>query len=211
MMRRHTEWVNLWNANCDSLRPRSKRDLLQELDVWERSQGGHAPNQGAVSNGGSSLMRKDFNGVGWAANHDADFKQLIASARAKQSVPSAPADAMAKDPKGLSEPLEVFPRLSQTPSSEPKSYQQENRYLSDKSSTHCRNQTLWRSSGISQADTDDGSLDSEKEASAAARIHRGGRKPNSKVGGGYTFVSRVWKASRGALQSTVVLGSPSPT
>lgn len=123
------------------------------------------PNQGAVSNGGSSLMRKDFNGVGWAANHDADFKQLIASARAKQSVPSAPADAMAKEPKGLSEPLEVFPRLSQTPSSEPKSYQQENRYLSDKSSTHCRNQTLWRSSGISQADTDDGSLDSEKEAS----------------------------------------------
>ena len=27
-------------------------------------------------------MRKDFDGAGWAANHDVDFKQLISSARA---------------------------------------------------------------------------------------------------------------------------------
>lgn len=27
-------------------------------------------------------MRKDFDGAGWAANHDDDFKQLISSARA---------------------------------------------------------------------------------------------------------------------------------
>jgi E3 ubiquitin-protein ligase RAD18 len=40
MVRRHTEWVNLWNANCDSSNPRSKRELLQDLDTWERTQGG---------------------------------------------------------------------------------------------------------------------------------------------------------------------------
>ncbi|KAI9873672.1 MAG: E3 ubiquitin-protein ligase rad18 [Pleopsidium flavum] len=167
MTRRHTEWVNLWNANCDSSRPRPKRDLLQELDVWERSQGGHAPNQGGVSSGGSSLMRKDFDGAGWAANHDADFKQLIVSARAKRSAPNARGEAMTKEINGLSEPLEVA-SLGPAPSSKPKPYEQESRYLSDQSSTHCRNQTSRRCSRISEADTDDGSLYLEKEASLPA-------------------------------------------
>ncbi|KAI9789438.1 MAG: E3 ubiquitin-protein ligase rad18 [Candelina submexicana] len=84
LIRRHTEWVNLWNANCDSSRPRSKRELLQDLDVWERSQGGHAPNTNGGVNGGSSLMRKDFDGRGWAASHSEDFRQLIANARKKK-------------------------------------------------------------------------------------------------------------------------------
>ncbi|RMZ90425.1 hypothetical protein DV736_g2344, partial [Chaetothyriales sp. CBS 134916] len=39
MSKRHTEWVNLWNANCDSLQQLSKRDLLRQLDTWERTQG----------------------------------------------------------------------------------------------------------------------------------------------------------------------------
>jgi hypothetical protein len=30
---RHTEWVNPWNANCDSRNPRTKRELSSELDV----------------------------------------------------------------------------------------------------------------------------------------------------------------------------------
>ncbi|KAL4871132.1 hypothetical protein BDV12DRAFT_194778 [Aspergillus spectabilis] len=80
LQRRHTEWMNLWNANCDSKTPKHKRELLRELDVWERTQGG---NSIAPTDSMSSVMRKDFDSVGWSANYDNDFKQLIANARNK--------------------------------------------------------------------------------------------------------------------------------
>lgn len=78
LQRRHTEWMNLWNANCDSKTPKSKRELLQELSVWERTQGGSAVPSAESSN---SVMRKDFDASAWSANHDNDFKKLIANAR----------------------------------------------------------------------------------------------------------------------------------
>ena len=81
MVRRHTEWVNLWNANCDSSNPRSKRELLQDLDTWERTQGGRAP----VTNQGYGIMRKDFDGDGWANKNKVDFARLIADAKRKKT------------------------------------------------------------------------------------------------------------------------------
>lgn len=83
LARRHSEWVNLWNANCDSSKPRTKRELLHELDGWERSQGGLASIVGGCANGGGSVMKKDFDGSAWAANHNEDFQCLIAKARQK--------------------------------------------------------------------------------------------------------------------------------
>ncbi|KAJ5200572.1 Zinc finger RING-type [Penicillium cf. griseofulvum] len=82
LQRRHTEWMNLWNANCDSKHPKSKRILLQELEIWERTQGGHAtaPSPFTTSN---NVMRKDFDANEWSNNHDDDFKRLIANARKK--------------------------------------------------------------------------------------------------------------------------------
>lgn len=85
LIRRHTEWVNLWNANCDSSRPRSKRELLFDLDAWERTQGGNAPSTSNTQSGPNSIMRKDFDGAAWAANHGNDFKRLIAEARQKRN------------------------------------------------------------------------------------------------------------------------------
>lgn len=87
LQRRHTEWMNLWNANCDSKNPKSKRILLQELDVWERTQGGHAtaPSPFTTSN---NVMRKDFDANEWSNNHDDDFKRLIANARKKSEAQS---------------------------------------------------------------------------------------------------------------------------
>ncbi|KAL1961129.1 hypothetical protein VTO42DRAFT_3074 [Malbranchea cinnamomea] len=75
LQRRHTEWINLWNANCDSKTPKSKRELLKELDIWERSQGGQA------SAGSNKVMRKDFDGSAWSAAHMEDYRRLIADAR----------------------------------------------------------------------------------------------------------------------------------
>ncbi len=136
MIRRHTEWVNLWNANCDSLRPRSKRDLLQELDVWERSQGGHAPNQGGAPSGGTSVMRKDFDGAGWAAVHDDDFKQLISSARATREGPNDAAHATTGESSTTSNASEVSLGTSsdQLPSSGQNPHGLERNHVLDQSS-----------------------------------------------------------------------------
>ncbi|KAB8416440.1 hypothetical protein FH972_024959 [Carpinus fangiana] len=78
MMRRHTEWINLWNANCDSSRPVARRELLSELDKWERSQGGLSAN-GGIDN--SVFMKKDFDGRAWATKNKDDFDELIKKAR----------------------------------------------------------------------------------------------------------------------------------
>ena len=80
LQKRHTEWMNLWNANCDSKTPKPKKELLRELDIWERTQGGQVavwPSVGSTN----SVMRKDFDGVAWSATHDDEFKRLIATAR----------------------------------------------------------------------------------------------------------------------------------
>lgn len=79
--RRHTEWVTLWNANCDASRPRKKNDLLHELDVWERTQGARVLSSNSGINPANQILHKDFDGAGWAAKHDVSFQNLIASAR----------------------------------------------------------------------------------------------------------------------------------
>ncbi|KAK3115578.1 E3 ubiquitin-protein ligase rad18 [Teratosphaeriaceae sp. CCFEE 6253] len=78
MIRRHTEWVNVVNANADSDAPRSNRRLLQDLETWERTQGGKAP-----AAHGNGVMRKDFDGEGWTSRHRDDFSRLVADARRK--------------------------------------------------------------------------------------------------------------------------------
>lgn len=55
---------------------------MQELDVWEKTQGGQAPNPSSL-NLGSSVMRKDFDAVAWSSSHEDDFRKLIANARRK--------------------------------------------------------------------------------------------------------------------------------
>jgi E3 ubiquitin-protein ligase RAD18 len=84
--RRHTEWITLWNANCDSSKPRKKVELLHELDIWERTQGGRAPSSNSALNAGSQLMNKDFDSAAWSSKHDDSFQQLIARARRKPLV-----------------------------------------------------------------------------------------------------------------------------
>ncbi|KAL4939300.1 Postreplication repair E3 ubiquitin-protein ligase rad18 [Aspergillus oleicola] len=104
LQKRHTEWMNLWNANCDSITPKPKRDLLRELEIWERTQGG---NSITLTDSTSSVMRKDFDKPAWSANYDSDFKQLIANARKKS-------DAVVRS---------TIPNVSQSTSTESESAQ----------------------------------------------------------------------------------------
>ncbi len=79
MQRRHMEWMNLWNASCDSRHPQTKREILRELDNWERTQG----RQIANAQGPSGVMAKDFDVEGWTKSNKDDFADLIRKAREK--------------------------------------------------------------------------------------------------------------------------------
>ncbi|KAI8631924.1 DNA repair protein rad18 [Xylariaceae sp. FL1651] len=79
--RRHREWVMIWNANCDSQRPRRRAELLHDLDVWERTLGSRAPTGSRAANSGAQIRDKDFDGAAWATKHDNSFRDLIANAR----------------------------------------------------------------------------------------------------------------------------------
>ena len=86
MQRRYTEWITLWNANCDAKIPKGKGELKRELDIWERTQGGRAPLLNAVQNSGSQIRDKDFDGAAWASKHDKSFQNLISEAKQKRAV-----------------------------------------------------------------------------------------------------------------------------
>lgn len=99
MVRRHIEWVNIWNANCDSQHPRTKKELLRDLDIWERTQGGKAPSNSGHMNG---FMRKDFDGAEWASKNKDEFSKLIADARRKErnsnnNIPAPCSDLLEKN------------------------------------------------------------------------------------------------------------------
>lgn len=81
MRRRHTEWVNLWNANCDSTNPVTKRQLLQDLRVWEDTLGRQIDRAPAASSG---FMSKDFDREGHVKRQKDNFDDLIRQARQKR-------------------------------------------------------------------------------------------------------------------------------
>src|SRR5436190_20525569 len=80
LQKRHTEWVNLWNANCDSREPKPKRKLLEELDIWERTQGRQilqSMNSTVGGGQGVGVMAKDFDGESWMRGNKSDFDELV--------------------------------------------------------------------------------------------------------------------------------------
>lgn len=109
--RRHREWVTIWNANCDSARPKRRAELQHDLDVWERTVGSGigSGGGGGGSNGfggrGSVLASrsvamasqqvaqirdKNFDSADWSSKHSTSFKDLIANARQSRSRAEGP-------------------------------------------------------------------------------------------------------------------------
>jgi len=103
MERRHREWVMTWNANCDSSRPKTKQKLLQDLETWERTQGGHASTSSAAANIGAQIKDKDFDGAGWVSQHQNDFEDLIAQARRSKKAAYKPPPPQTSLPPGAEE------------------------------------------------------------------------------------------------------------
>lgn len=71
------------NANRDSSRPRTKREMLQELEVWDRTQGRRISKVPGESSSANLIMSKEFDGAAWGLCHNNDFQQLISDARRK--------------------------------------------------------------------------------------------------------------------------------
>ena len=82
--KRHQEWVTIWNANCDSARPKKRSELMHDLEVWERTMGSRAPTMSRAANMGAQIKDKDFDGAAWATKHGTSFKDLIAQARSSR-------------------------------------------------------------------------------------------------------------------------------
>lgn len=112
MRRRHTEWVNLWNANCDSINPVSKRQLLQELKVWEDTLG----RQGDKSSN-SGFMAKDFDRERHVKIQKNNFDELIKQAR-KRPVAAVDEAAATTEDVGQQSAPDLEPTLA-TPGNAP--------------------------------------------------------------------------------------------
>lgn len=104
MQRRYTEWLTLWNSNCDAKNPRHKSDLRREMDVWERTQGGRAISNMSQAPG-SQIRDKDFDGAAWATRHDDSFRELIANARKKPLARTGPMAEVELQPATIGDPI----------------------------------------------------------------------------------------------------------
>ena len=103
MKRRHIEWLNIYNSNCDAddRARRTKRQLVKELEEWENTQGGRA------REGESKVMRKDFDGSGYAKANKSEFDELIERARRKRAAPKAEEEGAVNGEKGEEQGTDV--------------------------------------------------------------------------------------------------------
>lgn len=109
LIHRHSEWLALWNANCDAKYPRSKQKLLKELDSWERSQGGRSIGGGSAS-GEGGVKGKEFESEAWGKRHGKDFRDLVRRAKEGRK--------QAQDPSGegkVSEEIEQLEVVGDAP------------------------------------------------------------------------------------------------
>jgi E3 ubiquitin-protein ligase RAD18 len=112
--RRHREWVNLWNANCDASKPRPVPELKADLKTWERTQNvAPAPPGFGMAQSTSAVASKTFDGAAWSASHQDDFRDLIAKAKAKARPKAAEPEPRNGDRAPLVEDGTVFPGSAQ--------------------------------------------------------------------------------------------------
>ena len=98
--KRHREWLTLWNANCDATHPRSKQDLLRQLNEWERAEEKQLHNhQFGSGSREAQIANKEFDRDQWANKHSEEFNDLIANARRNAMKKKAEAAANGEDNK----------------------------------------------------------------------------------------------------------------
>ena len=72
LQKRYSEWLAIYNANIDTSHPRSRRDLLRDLETWERAQG-------------NLNKKREFDADQWKEQHKSEFASLISQARKQKA------------------------------------------------------------------------------------------------------------------------------
>lgn len=75
--KRYTEWVTMHNANLDSSYPKAKRELIRDLERWEKEE-----LKSILAETKNPFKQSDFSGEKWAAQNRPLFEDLIAKATA---------------------------------------------------------------------------------------------------------------------------------
>lgn len=100
--RRHREWLTIWNANCDSSKPRSKAELLRDLETWERTQVAQVTSKNYTQGGGGlPIGSKDFDGAAWSSKHESSFRSLIEEAERNRRQQSSGGATSTSEPIGV--------------------------------------------------------------------------------------------------------------
>ncbi|KAK6586909.1 hypothetical protein PZA11_000199 [Diplocarpon coronariae] len=90
MEKRYTEWITLWNANCDATKPREKSELKRDLVTWEKTQGAKAQASNYTQSSGAQIKDKEFDGKAYSSANRDSFQDLILKARKKVLKTSSP-------------------------------------------------------------------------------------------------------------------------
>ncbi|KFY17571.1 hypothetical protein V492_00552 [Pseudogymnoascus sp. VKM F-4246] len=99
--RRHKEWLAIWNANCDAPKPRSKAELLRELDTWEKIQAGPGSSRSyTLGSGGLPIASKDFDSAAWSSKHGSAYRNLIEEAGRNRRQKSSGEATSTSEPTG---------------------------------------------------------------------------------------------------------------
>lgn len=106
MRKRHLEWLNLWNANCDSLNPVPKLQLLKDLATWERTLGRQVEKG---QQGPSGVMVRDFDRERYVKKQRNEFDDLIAKARQHKAAKKTEDVKSSEDPDALREGIASAP------------------------------------------------------------------------------------------------------
>ncbi|RPB01088.1 DNA repair protein rad18, partial [Choiromyces venosus 120613-1] len=69
---RYNEWLTIWNANVDSITPKSKKELLRELSAWE------VTNRAPVV---EKTKASGWSDKGWSEANKSQFDELIKQAK----------------------------------------------------------------------------------------------------------------------------------
>ncbi|OBT89028.1 DNA repair protein rad18 [Pseudogymnoascus sp. 03VT05] len=100
--RRHREWVTLWNSNCDSSKPRSKAELLRDLETWEKTQVRQGTSRNyTLAGGGLPITSNDFDAAAWSSKHGSEFRSLIEEAERNRKQKSTGGATSTSEPIGV--------------------------------------------------------------------------------------------------------------
>ncbi|EAQ87190.1 hypothetical protein CHGG_03809 [Chaetomium globosum CBS 148.51] len=97
--KRHQEWITLWNANCDSAKPKKRSELMHDLEVWERTMAAQKKDEPSET-GEPGPPREDGKGVNGTGAVPDLLQGAVVDLTGPPSSQLEPPDSPLKGPRG---------------------------------------------------------------------------------------------------------------